>query len=83
MKKSYSKPEIMFESFSVATNIASCGIRIYGPSQGNCGYAYEEEHLGTVVIFIYEATGCAYKQEDGYNDICYHTFDGNDILFNS
>lgn len=86
MKKAYNAPEILFESFSMSTNIAAgCETIIDNPSSGNCGLEF-----GDLVIFVGDFTGC--KSNDGvvvegddgnYNGICYHVPTGNNNLFNS
>lgn len=72
MKKIYSKPDIEFESFSLATSIAgACEVRANLPYSGGCGFKY-----GGYNIFLYEISGCGTKIEDGtfrYNNdfLCY------------
>ena len=86
MKKTYSKPEIMFEDFTLSVNIASgCEKKVEGHSSGNCGY-----NTGGTVIFFDNVTGCragiVYPDEaDGTIDgVCYHTpVDALANLFNS
>lgn len=80
MKKIYSKPEIMFESFTLSENIAGdCEFKTKLPSKDNCGY---EAGRGNV-IFISKETGCTYTSPDGYDTICYHVPNDNSELFNS
>lgn len=84
MKKNYSKPEIMFEDFSLSTNIASCSIKIEGHSQGACAYTIYDEFGGEDKVFLSEMGACSYKEVDGdYNGICYHSFADDKTLFNS
>ena len=75
MKKVYSKPEIMFEDFTLCTNIAAgCEEQDVLPSSGKqgCGIAF-----GPLVIFV--SGVCSSTQgvtavgtDDGeYNGICY------------
>ena len=79
MKKAYSKPEIMFEDFSLSVNVAvGCEIRNSNPSEGVCGW---ESRNG--MIFVEGVTGCKYKQPDGYDSICYHNPSNDNDLFNS
>lgn len=84
MKKTYMKPQIMFESFSVSTNIAGdCDVKTQTPSSGNCAYTVEDEFLGAINYFTNEVYACETKEADGeYNGICYHVPYG-DNLFNS
>jgi len=70
MKKTYTKPEIMFESFSFSTNIAGdCGI-LYGVSAENvCGLDF-----GGDMIFVDGVQGCQMTliPDDGTSGVCYH-----------
>lgn len=84
MKKRYSKPEIMFEDFSVSNSIAGgCNAIISGHSYGTCPYKTMDEFLGEVNIFIEDFAVCTTVEADGeHNGICYHVpYDNN--LFNS
>lgn len=81
MKKEYVKPVIVFESFSLSTNIAAdCDSIVGSQSQGSCPV------LGTggIAIFIGPETGCVIcPPEDGWDGLCYHVpIEGNQ-LFNS
>ena len=86
MKKAYTKPEIMFEDFSLSVNIAGdCRWIIDNQSSGNCGLDF-----GDLVIFLGEYTGCTSNDgvkvdgDDGsYNGICYHVPHPDNDLFNS
>ena len=85
MRKAYSKPEILFESFTLNTNIAGdCNKKTNTPAQYSCAYEIEDEFLGTLKIFLDTMTGICFTTEaDGeYNGICYHTPYGEN-LFNS
>lgn len=84
MKKTYTKPQIVFESFVVSANIAGdCDPKTNTPSLNSCPYTYEDEFLGTVKLFIEGVNACTTKDADGeYNGFCYHVFTGNS-LFNS
>lgn len=86
MKKTYVKPQIVFESFTLSTNIAGdCEIKIYTPTSKDCGY--QPEGL-TYKIFISgisecEAPGNQIVNDDEANGFCYHVpIEGNN-LFNS
>ena len=87
MKKSYSKPEIIFEDFSLSTNIAGdCDIITGTQSENECGYLYGRDGL---MIFMTGITGCKYTEvnnqevTDGYNGVCYHVPTDKTDLFNS
>ena len=85
MKKEYSTPDILFESFSLNENIASanmnCTRNITNQYSGNCGLQY-----GNKIVFTVEAAGCRVKIEDGspiFDGLCYHIPTGDNKLFNS
>ena len=70
MKKTYKKPEIMFEDFSLSTSIAAACE--YGASHTQYVCAYEDEFL-EAVIFTNDIDACTTKMQDGaHNGICYH-----------
>ena len=89
--KKYTKPMIIFESFTLSTNIAGdCEVKTNMPSNMSCGIDFSG-----IMLFMNGMDGC----EDDYwitttpdgegffgsgdnNTICYHTFTGKN-LFNS
>lgn len=83
MKKTYSKPEILFESFAMSTSIAvGCECDTPLPSyEENCGYP-----IRGGVVFV-EGTSCTTSPQgadkDQYNGFCYHVFDSEHNFFNS
>lgn len=85
MKKYYSKPEILFEDFSVSCNIASCEVKAVAAWDA-CGYPIES--LGGKTVFISAATGCKYTKvepygdgtDGSYNEICYHVPDDYNLF---
>lgn len=83
MKKKYSKPEIMFESFTLSTNIAGGCVQSTHEDQG-CGRLFSNGE----VVFMIDSTGCATKvvpDQDGdgmWGTYCYHNPTGQN-LFNS
>lgn len=83
MKRIYSKPEIMFESFTLSENIAGdCSNIVGNASENNCAYI---DRSGNYVFTSDLAAICVdIQQADGSNDgICYHNpYDSNN-LFNS
>lgn len=69
MKKTYSKPDIVFESFSLCTSIAA-GCEAPVESDGTVKF-------GRVSLFTNELEACGRKpNQDGafpeYNGLCYH-----------
>jgi hypothetical protein len=81
MKKAYSKPEIMFEDFSLSTNVAAgCTFKTDTKSEGDCGYP---NSLGTGTIFTEAANGCKYHVPDNNDSLCYHVPNEHSDIFNS
>lgn len=87
MKKVYSQPDILFESFSLYSSIASgdCGVKITTQYDGECGLPY-----GDKVVFTDAVAGCLkpgsiiVSDENAiFNGLCYHVPIGNLNLFNS
>lgn len=85
MKKRYQKPEILFEAFSVSTNIASdCEVKTNSPSNSTCGMDFSG-----LKVFMDGMNGCSdigvtNQGGDGeWNGICYHIPSGDKNLFNS
>lgn len=85
MKKTYTKPEIMFESFVLSSNIAGdCEAKTNLPSNSTCGLDFSG-----LIVFMTGMAGCKDIQVDNvggdgeYNGICYHVPTGDKNLFNS
>lgn len=83
MRKTYLKPEIVFEDFSLCENIAAgCEIIVPAPRSGQCGYAYEGG--GGATLFVDDTTGCSDHMPDSEsNGFCYHVPIQSNNLFNS
>ena len=81
MKKLYSKPEIMFEDFTLTENIAAgCEEKISTHTKGRCHY----ESTGGIRAFTESISGCDFKPDDGmWNGFCYHNPTEDANLFNS
>lgn len=82
MKRTYTKPEIVFEDFTLSTNIAAgCEVRTDTQARGQCGYAW-----GGKVLFLDGVAGCSdIIKNDGefFNGLCYHNPSDLNNLFNS
>lgn len=85
MKKTYAKPQIVFESFIMSTNIAGdCEEKTWLPSNNSCGMDFSG-----LVVFMQDMNGCKDIQVDNvggdgeFNGICYHVPSGDNNLFNS
>lgn len=86
MKKVYSAPQILFESFVMSTNIAGdCEEKTNLPSNTTCGVEFSDGSS----VFMVGMTGCeTFKVEasngDGeWNGLCYHVPNNEYNLFNS
>lgn len=81
MKKIYSKPNIMYEDFSLSTGItASCEYST-NFARDVCGFKY-----GPYMIFTEGISGCAIPVPDGdlmFNGICYHNPSDDKNIFSS
>jgi len=80
MKKEYSVPDIVYESFNLSTSVAACAIET-NFSAYSCGY---EVYPG-FVIFKVGVDGCLVQIQDSiYGDkICYDNPSGLLNLFSS
>lgn len=79
MKKTYEKPQIMFDSFELSQDIAAGCEFINGlQAQGVCGYATRDG-----VVFTELISGCKYTKPDGNNSLCYHVPAENTNIFGS
>lgn len=87
MGKIYTKPDIVFESFSLSTSIAAgCEVKTNTPYAGTCGLKF-----GALMVFIDGVNGCTYKpphnsqswMDDNGNSFCYHNPSEDSNLFNS
>ena len=80
MKKTYSKPEIVFESFAMSTSIAAnCDeITPLPSSSQGCGIP-----IPGYIIFLANSLCTSVQQDGGYNSICYHNPTDDKMLFNS
>ena len=81
MKKTYAKPQIVFESFQLTANIAGdCNIRPNITNEATCGY-----NDNGWIVFQNSAV-CIHVQvgPDGeYNGLCYHVPTGDMSVFTS
>lgn len=80
--KTYSKPDIVFESFSLSTNIAGAGCIVSAAATpGACAL-----ELDGINVFLTEVFNCHLKVKDGskeFNYLCYHVPTGDNNLFAS
>lgn len=86
MKKSYTKPQIVFESFVLSTNIAGdCEVKTHVPNNTTCGYKPEGLNYKIFIATISEcaAEGNMVVDDDAANGFCYHVPIESNTLFNS
>lgn len=86
MKRKYSKPEIIFENFSLNTNIAGdCETITELATVGICGIKYDDlEGFEEEIVYLTSVSGCTLHEDDGdYNNVCYHNPTEYRNLFNS
>lgn len=83
MKKEYSTPEIIFESFALTTSIAGgCEYKTNTPSSGTCGYPYEGGNGDK--LFTGLVDDCDIPIDDNENNgFCYHVPVESMNIFNS
>lgn len=84
MKKVYEKPQFMFESFEMSTNIASgCQHTNVTYSSGQTGCGYKVGRFDDMIVFTTEVN-CESTYDDGkFNEICYHVPTAGNTIFNS
>lgn len=78
MKKTYTKPEILFENFVMSTSIATCEYQIGSP----------ELYVPNLGILFTQKENCGYTPEmtggdGGYAGICYHVVTNGVNVFGS
>ena len=82
MKRTYMKPEIIFENFALTTNIAGdCEVKTSTPNSGSCPYTWEDE-FGSYSVFV-DSSVCGNVVADGNDGICYHVPTETNSVFNS
>ena len=85
MKKTYCKPIIMFENFTLSTKIAGdCEVKISNQSRNSC--AYIEKFGKNETSFFTDAVGaCLTTEQDGegHDGLCYHVPGEAYNIFNS
>lgn len=80
MRKHYEAPVIVFEDFSLSTNIAATCGTVVNFGKSDCWY---ETRTG-LHVFMSGMNGCTTAEDDGeYNGICYHVPVEEQSLFSS
>ena len=83
MKRTYSKPDVVFESFSLSTSIATgCEVKLDLPYSGGCGVKLDG--IDDLYLFLDSVTGCNVPAGDGSAEadgLCYHVpFETNNVF---
>lgn len=86
MKKTYVKPDIVFESFMLCTSIATTCVFVAHSTPNSCPYV-EEWDGEPISIFSSSMSRCDFKDDDGeqdpYDRICYHNPSSLNNVFGS
>ena len=84
MKREYAKPIVVFENFTLSTNIASgCEVKTNLHSKGGCGWIPSDRWTGGP-IFTDASTNCQVTPANSdYDGLCYHVPTESYNLFNS
>ena len=87
MKKEYTKPQVVFEDFSLSTGIAANCEKDANFAKGSCGVIH---YAPGITIFTNAAMGCLTVQTEQiptgygqYDGLCYHNPSETYNLFNS
>ena len=82
MKRAYVKPDIVFESFTLSTNIATGCEHVANHTKGVCNYTFRWGYNQEYTIFdAGVANGCDVDTIDEEIDgICYHNPSSNNIF---
>ena len=75
MKKTYTKPELYFESFELSANVASSCAVPTNHAQFEC------QPIPGVIMFMDKTTGCAVTPDE--NGLCYQAHLDSVTLFTS
>ena len=81
MKKAYSKPEILFEDFSVSSSIATGCSFISNNNVYDCKVTMPFGEDGSITVFA--KGSCEFGYPDDYDNICYHVPIGNVNIYTS
>ena len=78
MKKAYSKPQILFDSFELSQSIALGCEKITNQAEGSC--VVTEKETG---ITYFAGTGCMFTPPGPGDSICYHAPDDSTNVYSS
>lgn len=76
MKKVYSKPEVVFEDFSVTSTIATGCEEICNSAEYQCAYKFDDGFNIYKLFTVGVVSECRTGPEGIYDALCYHVPDG-------
>ena len=77
MKKTYTKPRMIFDSFEVAENIAACANKAEHEN-GECAV-----YIAGMPVFLEGVGVCTITIDDGSHGLCYYVPSADNSLFGS
>ena len=81
MKKTYAKPQIVFESFQLTANIAGdCNTKPNIANEATCGYIDDN---GWIIFQNSAVCNLPAGQDGKHNRLCYHVPTGDISVFTS
>lgn len=84
MKRAYSTPDIVFDSFSLSSSIAGpCGYDTNTQNQNTCAVIFGNRRVFTSAVPGCAAAGGKIVDSGIYNGICYHVPVNGFNVFNS
>lgn len=86
MKKAYSRPDIIFEDFSLSTSIAAgCTATLDNPTENVCGLKFDNTTVFLDAVYYCQTANGGTPVDDGKvgDGVCYHVPETTNNLFNS
>lgn len=83
MKKAYSKPQIIFDSFELSQSIASGCEGIALQAENECAVRVELEGIGNIDIFNTTPSPCTTSGPGDHDLVCYHVPSDDNNVFSS
>ncbi len=78
MKRTYSKPEINFDSFGLQASFAAgCSVDA-NYATGQCPV-----YIAGMPVFTNDVQACKFKSQDGRDNICYYVPTAENMVFSS
>ena len=84
MNKTYTKPDIMFEDFSLSTSIAdNCSVKTMTAHQWSCAVQFGTMKVFTSEVIGCRQAGCTIIESGEFNGLCYHVPTNSKNIFMS